>query len=150
MREKKSPFIIYPYFESILVRKHYGKKNLKEINTKKHQKHIAFSHDYKLVSVDDKFSNLFKTYFSKDAVYNFINNTIEENKYCNEVMKKHFNKEPVLTRADNEYSKKSEVRDHWHITEKHRDCNINLTLNHKTPAVFHNLKNFDSHLIRKN
>ena len=52
MREKKSPFIIYPYFESILVRKHYGKKNLKEINTKKHQKHIAFSHDYKLVSVD--------------------------------------------------------------------------------------------------
>ena len=60
-------------------------KNVKETNTKKHQKHIAFSHDY-------NFSNLFKTYFSKDVVYNFINNTIEENKYCNEVMKKHFNK----------------------------------------------------------
>ena len=85
MREKKSPLIIYPDFESILARKDHGKKNLKETNTKKHQKHIAFSHEY-------KFSNLFKTYFSKDVVYNFINNTIEENKYCNEVMKKHFNK----------------------------------------------------------
>ena len=29
----------------------------------------------------------------------------------------------------------------------HRDCNINLKLNHKIPVVFHNLKNYDSHLI---
>ena len=39
-----------------------------------------------------------------------------------------------------------------HITEKyrgsaHRDCNINLKLNHKIPVVFHNLKNYDSNLI---
>ena len=44
------------------------------------------------------------------------------------------------------------VRDHCHITGKysgspHRDCNINLKLNHKIPVVFHNLKNYDSHLI---
>ena len=29
----------------------------------------------------------------------------------------------------------------------HRDCNINLKLNHKIPVVFHNLKNYYSHLI---
>ena len=29
----------------------------------------------------------------------------------------------------------------------HIDCNINLKLNHKIPIVFHNLKNYDSHLI---
>ena len=29
----------------------------------------------------------------------------------------------------------------------HRDCNINVKLNHKIPVVFHNLKNYDSHLI---
>ena len=44
------------------------------------------------------------------------------------------------------------VRDHCHITGKyrgyaHRDCNINLKLNQKIHAVFHNLKNYDSHLI---
>ena len=26
-------------------------------------------------------------------------------------------------------------------------CNINIKLNHKIPVVFHNLKNYDSHLI---
>ena len=29
----------------------------------------------------------------------------------------------------------------------HRDCNINLKLNYKIPVVFHNLENYDSHLI---
>ena len=44
------------------------------------------------------------------------------------------------------------VRDYCHITGKyrgsaHRDCNINLNLNHKIPVIFHNLKNYDLHLI---
>ena len=29
----------------------------------------------------------------------------------------------------------------------HRDCNINVKLNHKFSIVFHNLKNHDSHLV---
>ena len=44
------------------------------------------------------------------------------------------------------------LRFHSHITGKYRasaqrDCNIKLKLNHKIPIVFHNLKNYDSHLI---
>ena len=44
------------------------------------------------------------------------------------------------------------VRDHCHITWKygrsaHRDCNINLKSNHRIPVMFHNLENYDSHLI---
>ena len=31
----------------------------------------------------------------------FINSMIKESKYCSEVMKKHFNKELVLTKEDN-------------------------------------------------
>ena len=43
-------------------------------------------------------------------------------------------------------------RDHCDITGNyrgtaHRDCNINVKLNHNIPAVFHNLKNYDSYLI---
>ena len=92
---------------------------------------------------------------------------IEESKYCSEVMKKHFNKELVMTKEDNEDFKNStkcwicdndyvdndvKVRDHCHITGKyrgsaHRDCNINLKLNHKISLVFRNLKNYDSHLM---
>ena len=44
------------------------------------------------------------------------------------------------------------VRDHCLITGKyrdstHRDCNINVKLNHKIPVVFQILKNYDSHSI---
>ena len=44
------------------------------------------------------------------------------------------------------------VRLHCHITGKYRasacrDYNINFKSNHKIPVTFHNLKNYDSHLI---
>ena len=104
---------------------------------------------YKLVCEHDKFSRPFKTYFSKDAVYNFINN----------MMKKHFNEELVMTKEDNEDFKNSTkcwiydnvyvdndvmVRDHCRISGKyrgcaHRDFNINLKLNRKIPVVSRNL-----------
>ena len=83
----------------------------------------------------------------------------KEGKYCNEVMKKHFKKELVIIKEDNEDLNKSticwicdngfidinaKVRDHCHITRKykgsaHRDCNITLKLNHKITIVFRNL-----------
>ena len=92
---------------------------------------------------------------------------IEESSYCNEVMKKHFNKELVMTKKYMEDFKNSskccicdntyvdggvKVRDHCHITGKykvsvHKDCNINFKLNHKIPVVFHKLKNYDFRLL---
>ena len=60
-----------------------------------------------LVCVDDKLRKPFKTYVGEDAVYNFINSMIEEYKYCNDVMKIHFNKEVVVTKEDNEFFKNS-------------------------------------------
>ena len=45
-----------------------------------------------------------------------------------------------------------QIRDHCHITGtywhfSHRDCDIKIKSNHTIPIIFHNLKNFDSHLI---
>ena len=85
-------------------------------------------------------------------------------------MIKHFQKELVITEKDNEGFENStkcqicdnnyidpdvKVRDHCHITGKltgyaHRECNINVILNQKISIVFHNLKNYDSHVICKN
>ena len=132
--------------------------------TNKYQKHAACCYAYKLVCVDDKFSKPFKSYLGKDAVYNFISSMIEKSKCCSDVMKKHFNKELVMPKKDNENCTKSQICDnsyvdddvkvrvHCHVTGKyrgsaHRDCNINGKLNHKSPDVFQNLKNYDSHLI---
>ena len=55
--------------------------------------------------------------------------------------------------CDNDYIENDvKARDHCHITGKyrgyaHRDCNINVKLNHKIPVVCHKIKNYDSHLI---
>ena len=72
-------------------------------------------------------------------------------------MKKNFNKEVVMTKEDHEDFENStkcwicdndyidtdvKLSDHCHITGKyggssHKDCNINVKLNHKIPVVFH-------------
>ena len=46
------------------------------------------------------------------------------------------------------------MTNHCHITGKYRgsaqrDCNINLKSSHKIPIIFHNLKNYDSHLMQE-
>ena len=92
---------------------------------------------------------------------------IEESKHCSHMMNKYFNKKLLITKDNNEYFRNStkwwicgngcvdndvKVRDYCHITGKyrssaHRDCDINLKLNHNIPVVFHYLKNHDSRLI---
>ena len=84
-----------------------GKQNPEECYTNKFPNHIACSYGYKIVCVDDKFTKPFKTYLGKDAVYNFIKSMIKENKYCSDMVKKHFNKELMMTKEDNEDFKNS-------------------------------------------
>ena len=92
---------------------------------------------------------------------------LKENKYFNGICKKCFDKKIVMTIKDDEDFDNStkccicdnahvdsdvKVIDHSHIKKKfrgsaHRDCNAKVKLNHKTLVIFHNLKNYDSHLI---
>ena len=159
--------MIYVDFGSILVPEDNGKQKPNQSYTNKYQKHAACSYGHKLVCVDDKFSKPFKSYLDKDPVHNLLAVSQKKIEYCSDVIKKHFNKEPVITKEDNEDFENStkclvcdndyidtdvKVRDHCHIARKyrgtaHRDCNIIAKLNHKIPVVFPNLKNYDSHLI---
>ena len=106
-RKIKLPLIIYGDFESILVSENNGKQNPEDSYTNKYQEHSAFSYGYKLVYVDNKFSKTLKTNLDEDAVYNFINNIIEESKYCSDLMKKDFKKELVMTKIHVEDFKNS-------------------------------------------
>ena len=101
-RKIKSSLMIYADFESILGTEDNEKENQNDSYTNKYQKYVTCSYGYELVCVDDKFSKPFKSCFSKDAGYNFISSMIEENKYCSDVMKKHFNKGLVMNKEDNE------------------------------------------------
>ena len=85
----------------------------------------------------------FKRYLDKDAVYDFINSMIEDSKYFGEVMKKHINKELVITKKDNEDFKNStkcwicdngfvdndvKVRNHCHITGKYNSADRDFNM----------------------
>ena len=110
-----------------------------------------------------KFSKPFNSYLGEDAVHNLTNSMVEESKYFSDIMKK-----LVMTKEDDEDFENStecwicdqayvddhvkKVRDYCHITGKfkgsvHRNCNINVKLNQNFPNIFHNLNNYDLHLI---
>ena len=108
-------------------------------------------------------------YRGKDVANKFINSILKEYNYCRSVVKKHFNKNLIMSAEENEgfeltniiwicskliENSDDKVRDHCHISGKYRgaahcSCNINFKITKKVPAIFHNLKVYDSHLIFK-
>ena len=108
-------------------------------------------------------------YRGKDAVYKFVKSILSEYNYCRKVIKKHFNKNFIISAEENERFEMSnicwifnklfetgdgKVRDHGHISGKYRgaahwSCNVNFKITKKVPVIFHNLKGYDSHVIFK-
>ena len=101
---KKKKIVIHDlyWFESISVPENNRKQNPDVSYTDKYQNHVAYSLGYKLVCVDDQFSNPFKSKIGQDAAYKFITSMVKESKYCNHMIQKHFNKEVIMTKEDDE------------------------------------------------
>ena len=168
-RQIPAPFKIYADFECLLKSVDSGFDNDCFSYTKKYQHHIPCNFTYKLVCVDDKFSKDVVLYRRKNAVLKFIQCIFKECDYCRDMMKKHFNKNMVMTASEKEKFQLSnicwicgklidlddnKVRDHCHIFGKYRGsshwkCNINLKISKKAPVIFHNLRGYDSRLIFK-
>ena len=92
------PFKIYADFEC----------NLKSVESyegfypKKYQYHIPCSFAYKLVCVDDRFSKPIVVFRGENAAFKFIEPILKEYQYCKKVMKKHFNKNLIMTGKEEE------------------------------------------------
>ena len=134
--------------------------------TKKCQDHLPCSFAYKVVYIDNKCSKDVVLYRAKNAVFKFIRSVFKEYDYCRCVIKKHFNKNLVMSTEENEKFEmtnifwicaklidldNNKVRDHCHITGigTHGSCNINLKVSKEVLVIFHNLKGYVSHLIFK-
>ena len=70
--------------------------------SKKYQDHIPCSFAYKLVCLDDKFDNSIVVFRSKNATYEFIKTILKEYQYCKKIMKKHFNKDLIMSEEEGE------------------------------------------------
>ena len=154
---------IYAHFECNLK----SLESYEASYSRKYLDHVLCSFAYKLVCVDDKFTKPIVAFREENAAYEFVKALLKEYQYCKRLMKKHFNKNLIMSEKEEEQFQSSnicwicknliddddeKVRDHCHITEKfrgatHWSCNTNLQLTKKVPVIFHNLRGYDSHLI---
>ena len=165
------PFVIYADFEAITEKVDSCQPSDKKSYTEAHQKHTDCGYGYKVVCCyDDEYSKPVQVFRGENAVYNFMENMLEEVDWCKQTMEKHFNKPLIMTEeneidfrkatkchiCDQQYQDKDiRVRDHCHITGEfrgsaHQDCNLKLQINPekiKIPVFFHNLRGYDSHFI---
>ena len=170
-KQQPVPFVIYADFEAITEKIHGCQQEGKKSYTEAYQKHTDCGYGYKVVCCyDDKYTKPIQLYRGENAVYKFMENILEEVKWCKKVMKKHFNKPLKMSNEDEQEFKKStrchicdkkyneedvRVRDHCHITgvfrgSAHQDCNLKLKMKPeeiKIPVIFHNLRGYDSHFI---
>ena len=170
-KQQPVPFVIYADFEAITEKIHGCQQDGNKSYTEAYQRHTDCGYGYKVVCCyDDKYTKPIQIYRGEKAVYKFMENILEEVKYCKKVMKKHFNKPLRMTKeneqefekakechiCDKKYTEKDiRVRDHCHITGQyrgsaHQECNLKLRINPKEikiPVIFHNLRGYDSHFI---
>ena len=159
-------FKIYADSEAVLKGVKSSDKNNSSY-TGKYQIHIPCSFSCKFICIDNKFSKKIVFYRGKNAVYRFIKQFLKNIIIVKKMIKICFNKNLIMSTKDEERFQLSntcwicgklfdvaedKVRDHCHARGKYRgsahwSCNINLKLTRKNPVIFHNLRNYGSHLI---
>ena len=88
-------FKIYADFESVLKRIHSDDGSNYASYTKTYQKHIPFSFAYMSVCIDDRFSK--PVFLYREKKIQSIESILKENDYCKTMIKKHFNKNLVMS-----------------------------------------------------
>ena len=98
------PFKIYANFDCILkkvdsdiIECNSIERNSNISYTRKYQDHIPCSFAYKIVGIDNTFSKKVVLYRGKNAFYKFIESIFSEYNYCRRVIKKHYNKNLIIS-----------------------------------------------------
>ena len=83
------------------------------------QKNLKITfHADKLVCVDDKFSKPIVVYRSENTAFKFIEATLKEYEYCKKVMKKHSNKNLIMTEKEEQFQSVGFVKNPLTMTMK--------------------------------
>lgn len=161
------PFTIYADFESFIIAmmEQILLDNTKSY-TKQIQKHEACGFAFKVVSEYPEFDFPMVSYRGEDAGKHFVDSILDMEDTLMKILQRNI---PIIItdEQENEFQnanncifcdkelKTDRVRDHDHITglyrgASHNKCNINYNFkNFKIPVFFHNLKNYDGHIIIK-
>ena len=136
-------------------------------HTVKYQKHTPNSIGAKLVCIDDRFTSPFIIFKRDDCINEFIKWVFRQKEWIKQVIYQHFNKELIMTNEDEEICNNShicwiceekldadKIRDYSTVTGKlrgasHSKSSINVRIPKKLPNIFHNLQEYDRHIIFK-
>ncbi|CAL1297347.1 unnamed protein product [Larinioides sclopetarius] len=152
------PYIIYADFESLIVKEVHTKGNTETI-----ARHVACGYAYIIIGPDGRSVKPITVYRGENAVQHFMINILKEK---DELAAKLTSIVPIIMTPQDELNFRSathcsickkvlkgdRVRDHDHLTGRYRgalhsSCNLKFRLSKKIPVVFHNLRNYDGHLI---
>ena len=93
------PFKIYADFECNLK----SVESCERSYSKKYQDRVPFSFAYKLVCVNDEFTKPIVVFRGENAAYEFIKVILKEFEYCKKLIKKHFNKNLIMSEEEQQF-----------------------------------------------
>jgi hypothetical protein len=164
-RKFKAPVVIYADFETLIVQ-----SNKKHDDTKSSTTKLAdlppCSYGFNIVSDYKQLNFGYHSYLGENAHVQFMEELVKYGDEIRHVLDKEV-KMIITKKEELKFHKCThchicdkvfkiddlKVRDHDHITglyrgAAHQDCNVNFNYKHyKIPVYFHNMKNFDGHLI---
>ena len=73
---------------------------MKVLTQKKYHEYVPCSFTYKIVCIDDKFGKPIVVYRGENAAYEFIKAILKEYQYWKKVLKKHFNKNLIMSEKE--------------------------------------------------
>ena len=164
-KQMRVEFCIYADFEAFSIPVQTCHPNPETSGTTTDTVFEAASYGYQVVCTDDRFTKPPELYRGPNVIDHFLESLHKEELYIQQILDK---TEPLrLTReetlsfhASTECyvcnrpltNRTGKVRDHCHLSGRYRGaacsrCNLQLKSPNFIPVVFHNLKNYDMHLL---
>ena len=105
----EAPFAIYADFEAINEKVHGCQSNNDKSYSESYQKHKDCGYGYKVVCCyDDKYSKSVQIYGEENTVPKFMEKVLKEVEWCKKMKHKHFNKDMILTKDDEQNFKNAD------------------------------------------
>jgi len=174
-KQMRVPFVIYADFECFTTKIDTCLPNPEQSSTTHTTKFEACGYSYVVVSSNDKYSKPAVVYRGENAIEHFFENMFREEEYIEDILRNpeelvmNAETEKQFQNASNCYvcqkpfiNEMTKVRDHDHLgvnTDSEsqnysnyrgaacQKCNLCLQNPPFIPVYFHNLRNFDGHLL---
>ena len=174
-KQMRVPFVIYADFECFAKKMDTCLPDPNQSSTTHTTKFVPCGYSYAVVSSNDKYSKPAVVYRGENVVEHFFDSIFAEEEYIDEILRdpeelimseeteKEFQSATNCYVCNQPFTQKLiKVRDHGHLGvngdgdspnySNYRGaacqrCNLMLKDSHFIPVYFHNLRNFDAHLL---